>query len=368
MTACGYFLNATSENPVMMSGYLVEPEKSTKGEALLMRTLPLITLYDKKPSYGNGSINFKDLRNTIADVIIVSATNGSAASVYHDEPPIAQECVLTYCVQKIQSSYQWGEYHEEVLETFFNTTPGLSPWLAIPYKTNFENGTDIYYLEDIIIAPNNDPNELNHSTYGMSNASAAATVQGFVDIFPAYYTTQSESETPALRYKTWSQGPAWSRELDFNPWLAPNNVTRHLERLAAAMTNVMRSAGSRVPLQGQAWTWDIYISISWGWFAFPLTLLILSLVFLVSTIIKTSEDTETGVWKTSTMPTLIYGLPKETQQHLNSSSTWDSMQEGTKKVRIRLLPNMGWRVSGQSYLSESPKLPRRENRTPPGWV
>jgi hypothetical protein len=120
-------------------------------------------------------------------------------------------------------------------------------------------------------------------------------------------------------------------------------------------------------LEGDSYQIEAYVSIQWEWLAFPLALLVLSFIFLVSTIIKTSRDGETGVWKTSAMPTLIYGLPKETQGQFVSSSTWSSGQGAPKKTRIKLLPNMGWRISGQSYLSRSPRLPSGE-RVPRGWI
>jgi hypothetical protein len=363
---CGYFLNATDSNPVLMSGYLVNDDGSP-GETLLMRTLPLTDFYDYDDFYGNGSIHFKELRNTIADILIVSAVDGAAETVRKGQLPIAQECVLSWCVKTIHSSYDWGRYTEEIIKTVYNTTQGPSPWVSTPFQTAFQNGTDNFYLQNVSISVETAPGDQNISSYGMLNNTAAAIIQGFIDIFPAVTTWNNESSPPLMRYKTWSQGPAWQRVLDFNPWLAPNNVSRHMERLAIAMTNVVRSASSNEMLPGKAFSRQTYVSIKWGWLAFPFALLILSLVFLVSTIIKTSGDGATGVWKTSAMPTLIYSLPKETQTQFASSSTWSSGKGASHKTRIRLLPNMGWRVSGHSQASRSPRLPTGE-KVPRGWI
>jgi len=348
-----------------MSGYIYSPENFTKGEALLMRTLPLTTLYTREQLYGNGSMEFKDLRNTIADVLIVSAVNGSAETVYRDVPPVANECALYWCVQTMRSSYDWGGYHEEIVDTAYNTTTGSSPWLAIPYQTEFENGTDIYYVDDIVIDLGQ--NGHDYAVYGTSNTSASAVIQGFVDIFPSFTTMMNESDVSSLRFKTWSSGPAWLRYLEFNPWLAPNDVAGHMERLAKAMTNVLRSTPGQDKVYGAAYDKETYISVAWEWLAFPFILLVLSFVFLVSTIIKTSKDTGVGIWKTSTMPTLIYSLPKETQAQFTKSSTWNGTQD-TKKLRIRLLPKTGWRVSGQSLLDRSLQLPRPAVQAPRGWI
>jgi hypothetical protein len=352
-TMCGYFLNATSQEPTLMSGYLIDAD-GFPGETLIMRTLPLTTIFDYKPLYGNGSINFKKFRNSIADVLIVSATNGSAATVRQDLPPIAHECVLTWCVKTIRSSYNSGQYSEEILHTFQNTTEGPPSWIAIPFKSDYQNGTDNVYLQNISIDLGITSEGRNISGYGTSNSSASYIVAGFQEIFPAFYTSVNETARPMMRWKTWQNGPAWNRVLDFNPWLAPNNVTRHMERLATAMTNVIRSAPSKTMLEGNAFSKETFVSIAWEWLAFPFTLLVLSLVFLVLTIIKTSKDGATGVWKTSAMPTLIYSLPQDVQKELLPSKTDNS---ASRKVRIRLLPDQGWRVSRP--LCMSPKSVNR---------
>jgi hypothetical protein len=366
---CGYFLNATSETPILMSGYLYNPNNSTKGEALIMRALPLTTLFTRERLFNSGSLHFKDLRDTIADVLLVSATNGSAETVYQDAPPVANECVLSWCVQTLRSSYDSGMYHEEVVHTVYNTTAGPSPWIAIPYQTEFENGTDIFYIGDINIGIDHFGDGHNTTQYGTSNETASSIIQGFVDIFPAFSTASNESAKPTMRYKTWSGGPPWIRLLEFNPWLAPNNVTRHMERLATAMTNVIRSVeGNTEIVLGSSYGREVFIRVRWEWLTFPLLLLVLSLVFLISTIVKTSKDVETGIWKTSAMPTLIYSLPKDTQQAYASQSLWkNNADQKIKKIKIRLLPNQGWRVSGQTCTSPT-RAAGSDREEPPGWI
>ncbi|EDU40877.1 DUF3176 domain containing protein [Pyrenophora tritici-repentis] len=366
-TMCGYFLNITSHNPILMSGYIVNSNTSAYSETLIMRTLPLTTTLLHEPLYGNGSINFKEFRNTIQDVLIVSAVNGSAASVHRNETPIAQECVLTWCVKTMQSSYSLGEYKEEILETFINTTSGPWPWIASSFSDGTSNGTDSFFLQDIHIDIGITPSGRNISGYGMANSSVASITVGFTDVFPAFATVMNESSVPLLRYKTWMANVAWNRILDFNPWISPNNVTRHMERFATAMTNIIRSSENMEMLSGDAWVMETFISVRWAWLSFPFILLVLTLVFLVSTIMKTSKDNETRLFKNSAMPTLIYGLPKETQGQFTNSSTWNSTKE-TKKVRIRLNPKTGWRVSGQSQLSTSPQLPRPAVQPHHSWI
>jgi len=68
-TMCGYFLNVpTASSRFMMSGYLIDIVNGTKGATLLGRNQPMLSIFDKKPVYGNGSIHFPQIRNAIADV------------------------------------------------------------------------------------------------------------------------------------------------------------------------------------------------------------------------------------------------------------------------------------------------------------
>jgi hypothetical protein len=307
---CGYFLNATSDQPILMSGYLLGPDTS---EALIMRTLPLTNLLTKEPLFGNGSINFKHIRNTIVDVLIVAAASGTADSVFQKIPPRAQECVLSWCVKTIRSSYDYGVYGEEIIENHLNTTGGPFPWVGYPFEDEYGGGTDIFYLQNISISGVTSDGR-QFKDYGVSNGTTLSVLQGFTDIFPAFTTVIGTSSTPVIRYKVWRTGLAYNRMVEFNPWLAPNNVSAHMERLATAMTNVIRSAASRTVVNGNSYSRETYISVHWQWLAFPFLLLFMSLVFLVLTMLKTSNDGGIGVWKTSAMPTLISSLPQDVQK------------------------------------------------------
>ena len=369
-TVCGYFFDAGDYGSVLMSGYIVNNTSGsqTPGEALLVRMLPF-TQISRNPIL-NGSVKFKHLRDSILDTLIVSSPD--AESVYQHQRPIAQECVLSWCVKEIESSYESGQYTETVRKTYQNTTQCPFPWMSYEILPPIDNATSwwVEYARNISISRPplmefDDPSVFNDA-YEVDNITMSNVITTFDNIFPSYFTDNGPWGKPTLRYKDFYIGASF-RNLNFNPWQAPNNVTRHLERLATAVTNSMRSSTSVEMLEGAAYSKETYVSIKWGWLSFPILLLVLSSVFLVATIIKTSGDGATGLWKTSAMPTLIYSLPKETQSQFNSSSTWGSGKGAPRKTRIKLLPNLGWRVSGQSHLSRSPRLPTGE-RVPRGWI
>jgi hypothetical protein len=366
-TVCGYFLNSTSNAPLLLSGHVVNRTDSSSptGETLLVRTIPLSDIDTKAPFYGVGSVNYKQIRYPILDAFVASAIDGPE-SVYRQEPPLVHECILSWCVQTIKSSYGWGVYSENVISEFLDVTsePVTWPWSV--------KGDDFNYTQDITLQPHISDSKrasgaVFNTTYSVDRDTAFSVLVSFDDFFPSFYTAKNASSDPVLRYKNYPDGPS-TRHLPFNAWQAPSNITHYMERLALSMTNDMRSDdGSREEVHGQAFDQNKFVSIKWAWLIFPFVLLILSLVFLVATIIKTSKDTSIGIWKTSAMPTLIYSLPKETQDQFTSSSTFTETKNNNK-VRIRLSMNTGWRVSRQQPSSRSPQLPRPAHRASDGRI
>lgn len=149
-TACGYFLNASSAAPVLMSGYRVldDASNATFGETLLMRTLPLVKNSSRESLYG-GSINFKDTNHHLLDALIVSSADGSPQAVYRKEMPVAHECMLSWCIQELESTISSGFYEEKTRAVFFNTTKTPYPWNTTYFPEHKVTNTD--YRDNITI-------------------------------------------------------------------------------------------------------------------------------------------------------------------------------------------------------------------------
>lgn len=367
-TVCGHFLNATSDRPVLLTGYVANgvDDPSTTGETLLARLVPLTNLDTRMPEYGSGSIRFKDVRQPILDALVASTPNGTS-SIFDQTAPIVHECMLSWCVQTVKSTYEWGAYKENIVATYVdrNNTGVPWPWYTFPTPAGiFEVYNQSLTLEPLRTGKKRANSTLSSSRYTMNNVTALSVMHLFDDVFPSSYTVAHPSAEPLLRNRNF--GTPLTRELPFNPWQAPNDQSEHFKNIAKTMTNVVRSSTDKIMVPGEAYSMKSFIKISWAWLAFPFILLLLSFAFLVSTIKKTSKDGTTGVWKTSAMPTLIYGLPEDTRGKVATDSAWNGSHRDAKKVRIKLLPKEGWRVSGQSLL-RSPLLPTR-SQPPPGWI
>lgn len=353
-TMCGYFINATSESPLMMTGYTTGLNSTFPAQALVARGLPLVDPMSRETSFG-GSLHFGHIRNPIGDFIITGVED--IDSVYSNSTPFAKECVLYWCVQELNSAYSGGAYEEELISSFFNSTPGPQPWVTTLIEAPIDGPLyDYYYTEDVVISV---PSETNQWSYGLSNMTMLLTVAAFDNVLPFFSTMDNTSDIVSTRLRYYS---AQNHEMrpDVNPWVPSNNITQHIERLAISMTNVMRST-SREQAIGGAYDAEVRVQVRWAWLTFPLIILVLSLLFLVLTIRRVScEGGPATVWKNSSMPILIYSMPKDTQQSLAAGGVLDKSR--ARATRIRLADSTGWRVSG---CSSEPVTPVAMGSPPP---
>jgi hypothetical protein len=363
-TVCGYFLNATTADPTLMSGYIMGPDGAPEGETLVMRTLPLISNPLRIPLWG-GSINFKQVRNPIFDVLISSIVD--KAQVHAHVAPALHECMLEWCVKTIESFYWEGSYHEKVSKTYKNGTARGPLWSVRPYNDDF---LEMEYFENVTISTVPEGSIVSEPAWGVSNDTMFNTVIIFDRLFPAFATVANDSVDPLLRWRLGHKTQVRTKALKAVPWLTSDDIAKHMERLAVALTNAVRSGSASTELvPGKAFLAETYVAVHWAWLAFPIAMLSLSIIFLSATIVKTNggEEEAIGMWKTSAMPTLIYSLPQDVRDKLSSfAEPQDKTQENAQEVKIRLVPNQGWRVSGQLRVFQPVR--RGTSQAPPGWI
>lgn len=369
--ACGYFINATSEKPILMSGYSVSPDDDIE-EILLTRTLPLTTP-QKLPLYGDGSIHFKHYRNPILDAILVGVHDGPN-SVYRNETPAAMECILTWCVKTIQSNYGLGRYTENVTRTFINTTDGPFPWTSKPVEMEDFASVEIDYIQDVVLDVTDDIYPLDpgaaprtNATYGVKANTAFNLNVIFDQAYPSFTTRQNTSSIDLTRYDTMITGPPFTRHLSVNP--LTGDISRYMERFATGLTNAVRAhKKSSELINGNAYTQETYVGVRWEWLTLPAALQLFTLVFLLLTIFQNSRNRENvGVWKTSAVATLLYGFPDDMQQKITSqTSGGGTPRSDAKELKVKLVPKMGWRVSGNLFSPRQSTV--KQQQAPPGWL
>ena len=342
ITACGYWLNATSDSRVLMTGYALDPSTGLARDALEMRLFPLIDVFTRSPYYG-GSINFQDVVNPLTDILIVGIP-GRGGDVYANATPVAYECVLSWCTQRLSSSFYWGHVSENVTQTYQNTTNTGYPWLT---RMSSNNKPESAYLPNITITPPDQPRSNNLSegqgiTFGTTSTYAESTIFSLDSLAPSFLTTGSNSKGPMFKYD--SRNNPKSRLMTYNPWLPPNHVSEHMANLATAMTRAIRntqsSNGSFEMVNGTAWDQKVKVRTRWQWASLPLVLLMAGLIFLLATVVRSSrESDEVGIWKTSALAILINGLGEDVQKSVGSGCRMGEARAKARELSVKLLPD-----------------------------
>lgn len=84
----------------------------------------------------------------------------------------------------------------------------------------------------------------------------------FDRMFPAFTTMANESTKGLLRWRHGHPTEVRTKFLQMNPWLLPNNITTHFERIATALTNFIRSdASSNENIVGDAFVAETYFVV-----------------------------------------------------------------------------------------------------------
>lgn len=125
----------------------------------------------------------------------------------------------------------------------------------------------------------------------------------------------------------------------------------------------MRSEKASIEMvEGPAYDLVSVVDVRWQWLSLPLSLLGFTFIFLVATIIRSSMEQNVGVWKTSAIATLLYGLPDNVREKVTSVTDKGTPRANAKHTKVKWLPGTGWRLSGATAFSPNSVKSRR---TPP---
>ncbi|KAK3065128.1 hypothetical protein LTS18_009428, partial [Coniosporium uncinatum] len=123
------------------------------------------------------------------DLLVVTSPQGTAG-VYANATPVALECILSWCVKRINASSVSGNYHEEVLQTFYPNPDIPYPWTinytAKPIPT-------ARYTAEVSIAP--DPPLVQGESFGMDAPSALLAMLTLIqNMVPSYWTALNDTD------------------------------------------------------------------------------------------------------------------------------------------------------------------------------
>jgi hypothetical protein len=334
--SCGYFINATSDDPVLVSGYIVDNTTSPakKGQALWQTQLilnPALT----NDTLWDGSIHFKNLKNSWPILDYITSLNTNITALYDDAPPEIAECVLTWCVQTITAQGKGAEYNETMLSTFSNTTtlPRQTQWNWDPLF----NTTSPTVLHDLYLQPPS-----SNETYVITKNTIQQTMWEFGYNMPSYGFVDNVTAPPGMAFQInmerYNQMPTIG-PFDLKDWYHPKNISEYSDRLAYSVSNVIRNyKNSSEQVKGFGGV-ESYIHIRWIWFALPLVILFATLAMLVYTIWDGYRSNIKGsIRKTSLLAAMVHGLDDSIRSEFGEHHGLSEIRKKATEVEIILEP------------------------------
>lgn len=86
----------------------------------------------------------------------------------------------------------------------------------------------------------------------------------------------------------------------------------------------------------EEWPTMMCISVQWAWLAFPISLVVLGIVFLVATMVQTTHDSTLQIWKSSPLALLFSGLEDELRDKYRGVESVDDMDRHSEHLLLKL--------------------------------
>lgn len=124
-----------------------------------------------------------------------------------------------------------------------------------------------------------------------------------------------------------------------------------MKRIAASLTRLgLKSTNDSV--HGTVKTVEVFVTVQWPWLAFPASLVLLGIIFLVITIVL-SRKNHAPLWKSSTLPSFYHGLEKLGNDEYSTGSIMEKSAESTN-VRLQYSEQHGRLMLLQSNVENVP--------------
>ena len=232
---------------------------------------------------------------------------------------MALECSFWYCIQSYQALVKGGKLQQIVLSSWRNDSAQLS------------QSSDLSY---------NPPASIINSTINSSHFEVKLLVATALNRFMCELFTGNGQLN--------DQSSAFSSDV-MQALYSAKNLTARMTNLAISMTNNIREQNGSYssPVLGTTWKTETYVHVLWPWFSFPLTILFLSLLFLLGSIIETARC-KVMVWKSSDLAILSHGRELLLNNTHNELRVDELSQLGERAenimVELTLTPDGYWKL------------------------
>jgi len=224
---------------------------------------------------------------TISNISIISTPGNSKQA----SSTIAQDCTLFFCARSYASSSILNVYTENITDVF--ETPVWVRSAPDPSPATYEAAFPPATFDAVLLSIKSQSLTFKLDMYAMTALKRAlASITGGVGNTAGaqqFYTTDI------------AQG-------FFYRGLTSDAVTKTIESLAAALTNVVRQVSNpQTSVTGTTCALESYIVVQWPWLLLPLIMVLLAALFLVLTILQT-EKGRVPSWRSSALAVMEHGV------------------------------------------------------------
>jgi hypothetical protein len=256
--------------------------------------------------------------------------NGGEYSFFNTTSITATECGLYYCVNKYNTSIDGGVLTESLIDTWHNVS-----------ATAIDLSQGLYY--DIILRP---PSSFangaeNMSTYSVLRISALAMLDQF-NMTTLPFWTGNVTVGPSL------EGEYQYGSNDLATFLYAFDLTgmkKMIRSLATSMTVELRALGTSDSglAVGTAWKDVPKTRVNWAWMSLPIILMVLTGIFLISTMVKSARQGG-KLWKESAIVPLCHPLTNDGQARFADAKGVREVDSIAQSIEVRYQETeAGWR-------------------------
>ena len=238
----------------------------------------------------------------------------------------AYDCHLSFCIQEHNSTVTQGL----LVETMLNV------WQGQPLNDTQQN---LSASEEISLTlPPEVSSRFEVTSFRIWTPAYQALIDDLEAVFDGTALLGADAERQLVPY-------ALGGKLD-NDYLNTNlsGIPDLMQSVALSLTNALRQGVFGEAVIGNTTSVEIQLEVSWAWLSFPAALIILTFVFLMSTMIKSKRN---GIppWKSSVNASLFHGLTAEHQGHRVKMDEPLAMERRAKEVRMQLVETQnGWQL------------------------
>lgn len=292
-----------------------------------MDSLGHTTLFTSSGELTNTSF-FENIRSPVGILSTIGNTHGTQ----YPGDVFSMQCALSWCIQKYNVSVSQNNMTSKLVDTFHQ-----------PSAERDENG-DLH-----IVAPASFMADTGH------NGSETFTVTGNTSsAFIYYFFTNSEFSSQITQDPTMHTFGIGGFASYIWP-LSNSQLTQAMSYLAGNMTNVIRMSnnagvgGLNTNAAGVTLQNIPKVNVVWWWLFLPGTLLMLSLSFLIMTVLA-SRKRGAMLWKTSALASFYHPLSQAGRERLRDAQGVKGLEKIAEEVQVKSeLTEKGYRLIQEEH-------------------